>query len=336
MENIVSAVRLKPKGLHLGHYLGNFATRKSAGINYSMPYLFVIEDLFPSTNFKTDKLNRNSITLIEDLYTSALMNNYDLKIVFLSDIVSYKSVINSLLLEFINVNHLRGIHPKRTYLRNSFDNIQLSEFMFIVFEAYYILALNAKYVFMNDDNLPFVNYSRKLARRINNTYGTIFTLPHLETGIYPRLKGTDGERMSKSRENEIYLNDSQESLIKKLDIMFSTSKCTKTYIRVDENGFYRHKTNPISENYIPFQYLDIFCETKAGFIKNEFTSGTISLTDLRVTIENALKIFLDKFRKEKKSNKWNLSLLKHKLSEDLNYVRGILQNTESKILEVIK
>lgn len=335
MENIVSAARLKPNGLHLGHYVGNFSQRKSVEINYSMPYIFIIEDLFPSTNFKNNKLNQISIALIEDLRTSALMNNYELKIVFLSDIISYKSIINSLLFEFINVNHLRRTHPQRAYLRDSSLNIPLSEFMFVVFEAYYILALNAKYVFMNDDNFSFVNYSRSLARRINNTYGTIFTLPYLETGIYPRLKGIDGERMSKSRKNEIYLNDSCESLVKKLDIMFS-NKCSKSCVQVDESGFYKHKNNPIPENYIPFQYLDIFCKSDTDSIKNEFISGNINLTDLRMSIENALKTFLNKFQKEKESNKLNISLIENKLSEDLNFVRGILQNTESKILELIK
>ncbi len=67
---------------------------------------------------------------------------------------------------------------------------------------------------MNDDNLAFVRLSKKIASKINITLKSpsLLNLPTLVTGTLPRLKGFDGQRMSKSSKNYIGIFCSKDTL----------------------------------------------------------------------------------------------------------------------------
>jgi tryptophanyl-tRNA synthetase len=327
MDTIVSAARHKPNGLHLGHYLGNFSSRKIDLKTKTMPYIFVIEDVAPYTSLMSSKYDNVSTQIIKDVLSIGNKENFDIKCVFLSDFISHNSILYSLISDFVNINHIRNIHPKRKELRQTADNINFSEFSFIVNEVFYTLALGSKYVFMNDDNLPFINYARSVARRINNSFNKkLFNEPHLVTGIYPRLKGFNGERMSKSRNNAIYFSDDKSVISEKISELFLSRKFLK-YVRMDSNGYYRHKGNEIDTNFLPFQYIDIFLEkSEANFLKDDFTNGKISIDILQKQLEQKIQNFIETIENHKKENYSDKKKLIDIVELDTEYVISLIQS----------
>jgi tryptophanyl-tRNA synthetase len=188
---------------------------------------------------------------------------------------------------------------------------------------------------MNDDNITYVNYARKVAKRINNTIGEVFVLPYLETGIFPRLKGTDGERMSKSRNNEISLSDSPDTVKTKLDKLFSSHKAMK-YIRIDTNGYYRHPSHPISNEFIPFQYLETFSNSNSTETKEAFNQGKINISELKNILLIDITKFIASVEKIKKSQMFTESRINRKLEESLFFAMDIIKSNEEKIQNIIQ
>jgi tryptophanyl-tRNA synthetase len=72
---------------------------------------------------------------------------------------------------------------------------------------------------VGEDQLPHIEMTRELARRFNNLYAKkqpVFPEPEGKLTKFPRLTGTDGNRMSKSLGNTILLADSPEEIKKKM------------------------------------------------------------------------------------------------------------------------
>jgi tryptophanyl-tRNA synthetase len=78
-----------------------------------------------------------------------------------------------------------------------------------------ILMYKANYVPVGEDQAPHVELTREVARRFNNFYGDLFPEPETLLTQTPRLRGTDGRKMSKSYNNAIYLSDPPEVVEKK-------------------------------------------------------------------------------------------------------------------------
>jgi len=76
-----------------------------------------------------------------------------------------------------------------------------------VLQAADILMYKAGYVPVGEDQVPHVELTREIARRFNQFYGEIFTEPQSLLTPSPRLRGTDGRKMSKSYNNAIFLSD---------------------------------------------------------------------------------------------------------------------------------
>lgn len=76
-----------------------------------------------------------------------------------------------------------------------------------VLQAADILMYKAGYVPVGEDQVPHVELTREIARRFNQFYGEVFPEPQSLLTPSPRLRGTDGRKMSKSYDNAIFLSD---------------------------------------------------------------------------------------------------------------------------------
>src|SRR6266567_1487262 len=72
-----------------------------------------------------------------------------------------------------------------------------------VHQAADILFCKANLVPVGADQLPHVELTRTIARRFNERYGPVFPIPDALLSQAPLLLGTDGGKMSKSRDNAI-------------------------------------------------------------------------------------------------------------------------------------
>jgi tryptophanyl-tRNA synthetase len=79
-----------------------------------------------------------------------------------------------------------------------------------------ILMYKPEWVPVGVDQVPHVELTREVARRFNNTFGSVFPEPAAKLTEIPKVPGTDGRKMSKSYGNAIYLADPAEVITEKV------------------------------------------------------------------------------------------------------------------------
>ncbi len=98
-----------------------------------------------------------------------------------------------------------------------------------VLQAADILMYKAGYVPVGEDQVPHVELTREIARRFNQFYGEIFPEPQALLTPSPRLRGTDGRKMSKSYNNAIFLSDPPDVVDKKVRGMMTDPARKRRY-----------------------------------------------------------------------------------------------------------
>ncbi|HIH2762119.1 MAG TPA: hypothetical protein ACYCC8_00100 [Candidatus Azoamicus sp.] len=100
------------------------------------------------------------------------------------------------------------------------------------------MSLNANYVPVGQDQIPHIELISEIANKINKTIlkNNEFKLnePKFLLNDYPKILGIDGKKMSKSKNNAIFVSDTNEVLKKKINKFIT-----------DPNRIYRtQKGNP--------------------------------------------------------------------------------------------
>jgi tryptophanyl-tRNA synthetase len=135
---------------------------------------------------------------------------------------------------FSMVTPLGWLERVPTY-KEQLDNLQgrdLHTYGFLgypVLQAADILMYKAGYVPVGEDQVPHVELTREIARRFNQFYGQIFPEPQSLLTPSPRLRGTDGRKMSKSYNNAIYLSDPPDIVEKKVRGMMTDPARKRRY-----------------------------------------------------------------------------------------------------------
>jgi len=95
-----------------------------------------------------------------------------------------------------------------------------------------ILAYNADFVPVGEDQVPHLELTREIARRFNYFYGDVFKEPQALLTKAKVLFGTDGRKMSKSYNNTIALSEPPDEVKKKVMTMVTDP----ARIRKDDPG----------------------------------------------------------------------------------------------------
>jgi tryptophanyl-tRNA synthetase len=82
-----------------------------------------------------------------------------------------------------------------------------------------ILLYCARGVPVGIDQVPHLELTREVARRFNRLYGEVFPEPEALLTETPKVPGTDGRKMSKSYNNAVYLDESDQEVEAKLSRM---------------------------------------------------------------------------------------------------------------------
>jgi tryptophanyl-tRNA synthetase len=101
-----------------------------------------------------------------------------------------------------------------------------------VLQAADILVHRGEKVPVGQDQLAHVELTREIARKFNSVYGQVFPEPQPLLTPTPKLVGLDGRKMSKSYHNTIDLDETTESLAKKI----MTAYTDPTKVKRDSPG----------------------------------------------------------------------------------------------------
>ncbi len=115
------------------------------------------------------------------------------------------------------MGRLSRIPTFKEKVRQNPDNVNMGLFGYPVLMAADILLYKSEIVPVGEDQVPHLEFTREMARRFNSIFGETFKEPAEVLSKGAKIVGTDGvNKMSKSLDNCIYLDDTDEEISKKL------------------------------------------------------------------------------------------------------------------------
>jgi len=166
-----------------------------------------------------------------------------------------------------------------------------------------ILLYRANAVPVGEDQVPHVEITREIARRFNHLYGVVFPEPEPLLTEFPRLRGLDGGRMSKSVGNTILLSDTPEEIAAKV----RTAYTDPTKIRKNDPGH--------PEGCVVWEYHRLFNPGGAPGIAELCRAGQLGCVDDK---KNLTQIMVDALAP--------IRARREELARDKDYVWDVLHS----------
>lgn len=204
----------RPTGsLHLGHYFGTLQNRVKLQNEGYETYIIIADYQVLTDRLETEEIKENIYNLIYGYMSVGL--DPEKSTFFVQSHVPQLAELTQVLSMLVSMNRV-GRNPtvkEEIKTMGLESNVSLGMFSYPVSQAADILLFQANFVPVGEDQLPHIELTKEIARRFNSLYGNVFTIPDAMLSDFPRLVGLDGsQKMSKSRGNAIFLNDSPEEV----------------------------------------------------------------------------------------------------------------------------
>lgn len=201
MKNALSGI--KPTGdIHLGNYLGAMQGFRKLQENTDINNYYFIADYHAlNSSPSAEELYNNSILMFKSFIALGLDPHKST--IFIQSCVPEHTELCWILTSLTPVGLMERSHAyKDAIANNKHPNMGLLSYS--ILQAADILMYDSHYVPVGADQKQHIEISRDLAEKFNNIYGETFIVPEPliqeEVAIIP---GTDGGKMSKSKNNMI-------------------------------------------------------------------------------------------------------------------------------------
>jgi tryptophanyl-tRNA synthetase len=212
-ERVLSGMR--PSGrLHLGNYLGALAN----WVKLQDPYecFFFSADWHVLTDrTDTQEVAANTIEMAADWLGAGL--DPERCTLFIQSLVPEHAELHLLFSMITPVGWLERVPTyKERIEQQEIVSPSYGLLGYPLLQSADILMYKARWVPVGVDQVPHVELTREVARRFNNTWGSVFPEPDAKLTEIPKVPGTDGRKMSKSYGNHIELADPPEVIRQKI------------------------------------------------------------------------------------------------------------------------
>jgi len=210
---------MRPTGrMHLGNYVGALENwvrlQKDGWRNYHM----VADWHMLTTGYHdTSRLQSDTFEMVVDWLAAGL--DPGKSVIFVQSAVKEHAELHLLLSMLVSKARLERIPTLKEQIRDlglDEQTISYGHLGYSVLQAADILLYRATHVPVGEDQVPHIELTRELARRFNHLYcqdrAPVFPEPEAMLTSFPRLRGLDGNRMSKSVGNTIHLSDPPEAI----------------------------------------------------------------------------------------------------------------------------
>ncbi len=299
MKTILTGDR--PTGpLHLGHYVGSLASRVRLQHEYNT--FVLIADIQALTDHfdRPQVLRENTLEVMLDYLAVGLDPNrvtfvlqslvpeiHELAVHYLNMVTLARALRNPTVKGEVTEKRERG---QEIFGQSEFD-IPLGFLIYPIHQAADITAFDADLVPVGEDQLPMIEQTREIVRRINNLFGEgTLKEPEALVGSFGRLPGIDGKaKMSKSLGNAIYLRDDAKTVEGKVRQMYTDPNRVRADIPGTVEG------NPV------FIYHDAFNPDTAQIedFKTRYREGRIGDVEVKKALAKAINEFLDPMRERR-------------------------------------
>jgi tryptophanyl-tRNA synthetase len=210
---------MRPTGrLHLGNYVGaleNWVRLQEAG--WANFHMVADWHMLTTAYEETARLREYTIEMVLDWLAAGL--DPVKSVIFVQSDVKEHAELHLLFSMLVSKARLERIPTLKEQIRDlGMDEATISygHLGYSVLQAADILLYQATHVPVGEDQVPHVELTREIARRFNFVYCKdrlpVFPEPEAQLTAFPRLRGLDGARMSKSVGNTIMLAEGPERI----------------------------------------------------------------------------------------------------------------------------
>lgn len=297
----------RPTGqLHLGHFVGSLRSRVGLQDSHHQHILLADAQALTDNADNPDKVRRNILEVALD-YLAVGIDPTKTTICVQSCLPALNE-LTMLYLNFVTVARLeRNPTIKSEIQMRGFErDIPAGFLCYPVAQAADITAFKATVVPVGEDQIPMIEQTNELVRRVNRQIGQDL-LPECKALLSNtgRLPGFDGKaKMSKSLGNTVVLNASDKDIKKAVNAMYTDPN----HLRIEDPGQV--------EGNIVFAYLDAFDPDKEEVeaLKAHYRRGGLGDGTVKKRLEGILKELISPIRERREA-----------LAKDPDYIMDILR-----------
>ncbi|MFC1615463.1 tryptophan--tRNA ligase [Patescibacteria group bacterium] len=325
MKRILTGDRPTGK-LHIGHYFGSLKERVALQNEYDT--FIIIADIQALTdNFNDpEKVRKN----VYEVAIDNLAVGIDPKksTIFIQSMIPEIAELTIFFSNLVTISRLQRnptvkeeIAQKKDLFK---DSVTFGFLGYPVSQASDITIFQADLVPVGEDQLPQIEQTREIVKKFNKIYGKTLKEPQAKVGTFPRVKGLDGKKMSKSLNNAIYLSDDTKTVEKK--IMSAITDPEK--IRLNDKG------HPDICNI--YGYHEIFTSSLLSQIKKECKAGDRGCVQCKKELAKNINSFLEPIREKRKYYEDHPKIVEKILQEGTKKARKVAGDTMKLVKEKMK
>lgn len=206
---------IQPSGrLHIGNYIG--AMRNMISLQEEYACVYGIVDYHAMTvRFDPAEMQRSIFDCAVDYIAAGI--DPAKSILMVQSTVPEHTELAWILNTITPISWLLRVPTFKEKRQQNPDYVNMGLLDYPVLMAADIMLYKADIVPVGDDQLPHLELTREIVRRFNSLFKPMFPEPQARLGAVSRILGLDGvNKMSKSLDNCIYLDDKKEEVWKKL------------------------------------------------------------------------------------------------------------------------
>jgi tryptophanyl-tRNA synthetase len=214
---------IQPSGrLHIGNYLGAICNWLPMQDDYFCIY-GIVDYHAMTVRFDPKEMEQRIFNAAVDYLAAGI--DPEKSILMLQSTVSEHTELTWILNTVTPIGWLSRVPTFKEKRKANPDYVHMGLFDYPVLMAADIILYKAEVVPVGDDQVPHLELTREIVRKFNSVFGDTFPEPKAKLGDIPRILGLDGvNKMSKSLDNCLYLDETRDELWKKLSTAVTDTK----------------------------------------------------------------------------------------------------------------
>ena len=302
---------IQPSGrLHVGNYVG--AMRNMISLQADYYCIYGIVDYHAMTvSFDPKEMEKSIFDCAVDYMAAGI--DPAKSVLMVQSAVSEHTELAWVLNTITPISWLLRVPTFKEKRQQNPDYVNMGLLDYPVLMAADILIYKAEVVPVGDDQLPHLELTREIVRRFNSSFGNVFPEPKAKLGDVARILGLDGvNKMSKSLDNCIYLDETKEEIWKKLSTAVTDVRR-------------KRKTDPGNP-----EDCNIFTMHKAFSKKDDIDYCARECSAAGIGCLDCKKILLDNMYKELEP----IQRSQDELRNDRKYVHDVLNQGRTRAKEI--
>lgn len=282
----------RPTGpMHIGHYVGSLKNRVAMQSEYESFIMIADAQAITDNYDNIDMVRQNVMEVICDYIACGIDPKQ--ATIFIQSMIPQLPEMTQYLLNVVSINRIGHNPTVKTEIRQKGfeESVPAGFYLYPIFQTSDIIAFDADAVPVGLDQAPMLELARDVVSKFNATYNKdVFVMPEpVYAKIEKNLPGLDGNKMSKSLGNAIYLKDTRDEIVKKVKKM----KSDQNRKSISDPG------DP--DEAVAFSYLDQFDEDQAEVesLKNQYRQGGIGDKVIKERTLEVLDAFLAPIRERR-------------------------------------